>query len=152
MMLDVIQGRQPHHSWLRHGGVETLESYNFDGSLDFLPPDHVEFLDSLGDFFEFEDYFFTHAAYDPDLPLTSQPEELLRWYSLSLGIPAPHINGKIGVVGHTANRDGEVNDYGHLICLDSYCYGGGWLSAMELRTRQLWQANEDGDLRKLFKQ
>lgn len=147
MMLAVVRQEEPHHAWLRHGGVETLESYDFDGELDFLPPPHREFLDALGDYFTHDEFFFTHAAYDPDIPLEHQPVELLRWYSLADGIPAPHRSGKTAIVGHTANREGEILDLGHLICLDTYCYGGGWLTAMDVRTRRVWQASEDGRLR-----
>ncbi len=48
MMLSVIRGGAPHHDWVRYGGVETLESYGFDGDLDFLPEEHHDFFDSLG--------------------------------------------------------------------------------------------------------
>ena len=147
MMLDVLQGQQPHHNWLRYGGVETLDSYGFDGDLNFLPDDHLAFFDSLGDYFELDDFFFTHAAYDPELALEQQPTELLRWHSLNEGVPPPHASGKTAIVGHTANREGEIVDLGHLICLDTYCYGGGWLTAMDLRNRTLWQASDQGDLR-----
>ncbi len=147
MMLAVVRGEETHHGWLRHGGVETLESYDFDGQLDFLPPAHAEFLESLGDYFIHDEFFFTHAAYDPDVPLENQPVDLLRWYSLTEGVPAPHQNGKTAIVGHTANREGEILDLGHVICLDTYCYGGGWLTAMDLRNRTIWQASEDGEMR-----
>jgi serine/threonine protein phosphatase 1 len=147
MMLNVIRNGEPHHGWLRHGGVETLDSYGFDGDLDFLPPDHDRFFDSLGDYFVSGDYFFTHAAYDPDLPLEHQSTEMLRWYSLTEGLPPPHQSGKTAVVGHTANRDGEILDVGHLLCIDTYCYGGGWLTAVDLHNRKLWQASPEGRLR-----
>ncbi len=147
MMLDVILHGAPHHEWLRFGGVDTLESYGFDGDLDILPPEHQEFFDSLGDYFVHEDYFFTHAAYDAHIPLEHQPTEMLRWYHLTEGVPGPHHSGKIAVVGHTANKDGEILDAGHIICLDTYCYGGGWLTAMDLNTRQIWQASDTGVLR-----
>lgn len=147
MMLAVIRDGQPYHGWIRHGGVETLDSYGFDGNLDFLPPEHEAFFDSLGDYFEMDGFFFTHAAYDPDVPLDSQSPDMLRWYSLTEGLPAPHFGGKTAIVGHTANRDGEIMDVGHLVCIDTYCYGGGWLTAMDVRTRECWQASEDGRLR-----
>lgn len=147
MMLEVLHHGESHHSWLRYGGVETLESYGFDGDLDFLPVSHQDFLDSLGDFYVSGDFFFTHAAYDPEVPLEEQDIEMLRWYSLTNGIPAQHLSGKTAVVGHTAHRGGEILDSGHLVCLDTYCYGGGWLTAMEMNTRQVWQANKAGDLR-----
>ena len=147
MMLDVLRHGDPHHAWLRYGGVETLESYGFNGDLNFLPPEHDRFFDSLGDYFESQDYIFMHAAYDPALPLDQQQTEMLRWYSLTQGIPGPHVSGKIAVVGHTANRAGEIVDAGHLLCIDTYCYGGGWLTAMELHSRTVWQASQQGELR-----
>ncbi|WP_390620263.1 metallophosphoesterase family protein [Rubripirellula amarantea] len=147
MMLEVVRHGEPHHNWLRYGGVETLESYNFDGGLDFLSPEHDRFFDSLGDYFVTDDYFFTHAAYDPGLPLEEQSTEMLRWYSLTEGVPPQHISGKTAVVGHTANRHGEILDVGHLLCIDTYCYGGGWLTAVDLKTRKYWQASDDGVLR-----
>lgn len=149
MMLAVVRDGAAHHNWLRYGGVETLDSYHFDGDLDFLPPDHDQFLDSLGDYFVFEDYLFTHAAYDPETPLEHQTSDMLRWYSLTDGLPAPHQSGRIAVVGHTANRDGEVLDAGHLICIDTFCYGGGWLTALELNSRTVWQASQEGTMREL---
>lgn len=147
MMLDVLRNGSPHHAWLRYGGVETLDSYGFTGDVNILPPEHNQFFDSLLPFFEHEDFIFTHAALDPVLPLDQQPDEMLRWYSIEQGVPGPHISGKTTVVGHTANREGQVVDVGHLICLDTYCYGGGWLTAMDLRTRQVWQASQEGNLR-----
>ena len=63
------------------------------------------------------------------------------------GIPGPHQSGKTAVVGHTASEEGEVLDADYLICLDTWCYGGGWLTAMDLRTRQTWQANQQGQSR-----
>lgn len=147
MMLSVIRNGAPHHEWIRHGGVETLESYGFDGDLDFLPQSHHEFFDSLGAYFEHGDFFFTHAAYDPDVPLNEQSRESLRWYSLNSGLPAAHQSGKIAVVGHTAQRDGEILDVGHLLCIDTYCYGGGWLTAVDLTNRTMWQASATGQLR-----
>ena len=89
MMLQVIRHGEPHHAWLRYGAVETLESYSFDGNLDFLPPEHNEFFDSLGDYFEHDNYFFTHAAYAPDVALADQTAEMLRWYPLTSGSLRP---------------------------------------------------------------
>jgi len=148
MMLAVLQGEREHADWLRFGGVETLESYGFQGDRDFLPPEHAQFFGELLNYYETDDFFFTHAAYDPQLPLEEQPAELLRWHSLRDGMPEPHQNGKTAVVGHTANRSGQIVRTDHLICLDTYCYGGGWLTAMDLRTGQTWQANQAGELRR----
>ena len=146
MMLEVLNNSGPHHAWLKYGGVETLESYGFDGDLDFLPSSHKEFLGSLGDYYTHGNFFFTHAAYDPEAAFDEQEIEMLRWHSLTDGIPPQHFSGKTAVVGHTANRDGEVLDVGHLVCLDTFCYGGGWLTAMEMNSREVWQADNQGRL------
>jgi serine/threonine protein phosphatase 1 len=81
MMLRVLRHEQPHQAWLQFGGVETLESYGFNGDLNFLPAEHAEFFDSLRDYHEQGNFFFTHAAYDPVFPLAQQPVDALRWHS-----------------------------------------------------------------------
>lgn len=146
MMLDVISGETPYQGWVQHGGVETLDSYGFDGRLNFLPAEHVAFFESMVDYYETDSHFFVHANYDADVPLDDQEIEVIRWRSLRDGIPDPHISGKIAVVGHTANHDGQILDLGFLIALDTYCYGGGLLTAMDLKTGEVWQTSEEGRL------
>lgn len=147
MMLRVLRGEQPHQAWLQFGGVETLESYGFNGDLEFLPPEHVKFFGSLVDYYAEEGVFFTHAAYDPLLPLDRQPADTLRWQTLRDGIPLPHVSGAMAVVGHTADTNGDVLDAGHLICIDTFCYGGGYLTALDVRNRAIWQVTQNGHLR-----
>ena len=57
------------------------------------------------------------------------------------------MSGKTVIVGHTPQVDGEVLDLGHLICIDTYCFGTGWLTAMDVDTGEIWQADQDGILR-----
>ena len=148
MMLDVISEKEPPFGWLKHGGVDTLDSYGFSGDMSVIPDSHRQFFDSMVDHFETDTHFFTHANYDPNLPLAETGIDLLRWVKLTQITPGPHANGKIGVVGHTHDRGGEIFDVGHLICLDTYCYGGGWLTAYDLLNNQFWQTNSEGELRK----
>lgn len=146
MMLAVLQGEPP-HEWLRHGGVQTLESYGFVGDLSVVPDRHVEFLNAAFPLLEFSDHFFTHGNYDPSLPFDEQTPEMLRWTSLIMSTPGPHVSGKKAVLGHTPDKSGEVFDIGHLLCIDTYCYGGGWLTATDVVSGQIWQASEEGALR-----
>jgi serine/threonine protein phosphatase 1 len=69
------------------------------------------------------------------------------WTHLHLRVPPPHASGKTVIVGHTPQVDGEVLDLGHLICIDTFCCGGGWLTALEVHTREIWQTDRDGRLR-----
>ncbi len=147
MMLDVVRDNQPPYRWLQYGGVETLDSYGFAGDMGVIPQSHHEFFAAMKDYFETDEFFFVHANYDPELPIHEQPRVLLRWHKLTDSTPRPHRNGKRAVVGHTHDRGGEIFDIGHLVCIDTYCYGGGWLTALELNTGQLWQSNMQGELR-----
>ncbi len=145
MMQAAIQGQSETALWLANGGAQTVQSYG--GSLANTPEEHLDFLNRCVPFFETTHYFFVHANYSPHLPLEKQPAFSLYWEHLHAYTPTPHMNGKIAVVGHTPQRSGNVLQLAHLICLDTYCYGRGWLSAMELNSGQIWQANNKGEIR-----
>ena len=147
MMLGVFIKKSDPHTWFRHGGAATLDSYGFQGDLSVIPESHVEFLRSFVDSVETDSHFFVHANYDPQLPLGEQPSRTLRWLSLDRTIPDSHISGKIAIVGHTPDRSGEIFSLKHLKCLDTYCHGGGWLTAMEVQSGQVWQTNDEGKVR-----
>jgi hypothetical protein len=51
-------------------------------------------------------------------------------------------------VGHTPQASGKVLKHSHFVCLDTYCFGGGWLTAMDLDTDEVIQANRHGHLRR----
>ena len=138
---DYLQGPM----WVQSGGLETLDSY--DGAPENVPLEHFNFLRHTKAYHETDTHIFVHANYDPGLALGDQPEELLYWEHLSRRMPGPHYSGKIAVVGHTPQADGEILDVGHLICVDTCCYGGGWLTALDLLAGTKWQANNDGVLR-----
>jgi serine/threonine protein phosphatase 1 len=38
-------------------------------------------------------------------------------------------------------------DLGYLKCIDTLCHGGGWLTALEVGTGKVWQANLAGEMR-----
>lgn len=131
--------------WIQCGGDATLASYG--DTLDDIPFDHIQFLSRCRPWHETATHFFVHASYLPDVPIDRQPPYQLRWSSLYESQPEPHISGKIAVVGHTAQRSGLPLDLGHLKCIDTYCHGGGWLTALDVESGQMWQANQEGALR-----
>jgi len=147
MMLSTVIHGEPPERWLRYGGTATLDSYGFGGNLQVIPPAHIEFLSSFTDYYEAESHFCIHGNYDASQPLDQQSARLARWTSLDMQLPAAHCSGKTAIVGHTADSSGEVFSLPYLKCLDTYCYGGGWLTAMELASGKLWQTNEQGQLR-----
>jgi serine/threonine protein phosphatase 1 len=147
MLLSILDG---HHymlgDWLAFGGLATLDSYETENPTD-IPEEHVEFLRSCVPVVELPTHFFVHASYLPRKPLAKQPAEVLRWESLRERVPKPHRSGKTCICGHTSQKSGDVLYAGHLVCIDTWVYGEGWLTALDVYSGRLWQANQDGQLR-----
>lgn len=80
--------------------------------------------------------------------MAAQHVGMLRWESLRDMTPGPHESGKVVIVGHTSQKDGEILDLGHLKCIDTFCHGGGCLTALEVGTEEVWQADQDGNQRR----
>ncbi len=143
-MLRVIEGKESHQDWLRFGGVETLESYGFDGDLNSWPPDHMNFFSVAKRELYLQDNYFLL------MPLTTQS---CRWTSnpvrCCVGIharryPPAHASGVTAIVGHTANRQGEVLDFK---TPDLYRYlllRWPLLTALDVHNRAIWQVSRDG--------
>ncbi len=147
MLLDVCHGRMDMLSgWLIYGGDATVSSYG--GHIpDGVPEEHIDFLESCLPFYETDQHFFVHANYHPDLPLSQQPGTALRWESLRHRTPLAHYSGKTAIIGHTAQKNGEVFDLGYLKCIDTWIYGNGWLTAMDVESGQIWQSDKYGKIR-----
>jgi len=145
MMLHAKDGRSDFQFWLNCGGDSALDSYGSTSKLDLIPKSHFRFLESCRSYFETDTYIFVHANFKPDVPLEQQDDHTLRWLSLRDYVPSPHCSGKIALMGHTPQP--EILDLGHLICIDTNCCDGGWLTAFDVDTKQCWQVNENGQLR-----
>lgn len=131
--------------WKQCGGAATLASYG--GSVESIPREHVEFIRQCGLAYETETHIFVHANYDPELDLPDQDQHVALWRHLSMQVPEPHKSGKTAVVGHTPQMDGEILDAGHLVCIDTFCFGTGYLTAYDVATKTIWQADRSGTLR-----
>jgi serine/threonine protein phosphatase 1 len=132
--------------WMRCGGKVCLDSYGSTGDIELVPASHLAFLKSCRTYFETEQHFFVHANYKPDVPLKRLDIFTLYWCSLRDYVPPMrHCSGKVAIVGHTPQP--EVLDLGYLKCLDTGCCNGGWLTAMDVNSGQIWQVNERGELR-----
>jgi serine/threonine protein phosphatase 1 len=145
MVIDLHHGGEGLDDWLNWGGRETLLAYECAHPRE-IPVKHIEFLEACVTYHETERHLFVHASYDPELPLDCQPPQLLRWASIRFNPPGPHRSGKIAIVGHTVQRDRRIIDLGHLICIDTGLYSGGWRTAMDVETKMVWQADADGRL------
>jgi serine/threonine protein phosphatase 1 len=149
MMQEARKGADYLSGWLACGGRETLQSYGdsaVGGTLDDVPAEHWRFLnDVCVDWYEIDTHFFVHAQANPHLPLDEQPLYLLHWEALYE--TAPHESGKIMVCGHTKQRSGLPRNWGHAVCIDTWVYGDGWLTCLDVMSGKLWQANRKGETR-----
>lgn len=133
--------------WENCGGVATLNSYEFGAKLADIPAEHWALLDTGVPFFETDEFIFTHANYFANLPMDEQPEYALRWALFDPPKERPHFSGKTVFVGHTEQKDAEVLDLGFATCIDTTCWKYGWLTAIDARTRDVWQASRWGMMR-----
>ncbi len=152
VMLEALAGQRGAFSELIDmGGRATLASYGAEkiteADLVRVPPDHRAFLSRCRDDYETDTHIFVHAQYDPDSPMAEQSPHRRRWDSIRDGIPDSHISGKRAIVGHSSQKSGEILDVGHLVCIDTFCYGGGWLTALDVDTGETWQFDRDGRAR-----
>ena len=147
MLLAAVDGTVPLHDWLIHGGDETLDSYGKGMAPSRLPSEHVAYIRTWIDYYETPSHFFAHGNYLARKPLDQQPWHESRWESLRNFLPRAHCSGKTAIVGHTSNKRGEIYNLGYLVCIDTYCHGGGWLTALEPETGKTWQTNLEGEYR-----
>jgi len=145
MLMAVLHGSLPVDVWRENGGDSTIVSYG--GSLDRIPVAHRRFLARCRHYHETESEIFVHAGYVAHLPLSEQPDQVLFWEHLMSIPPPPHISGRVAFVGHTPQRGGRIVNWGHLVCIDTYCFGGGYLTAVDCDTLDCWQSDRHGFLR-----
>lgn len=141
MMVDARTNREACGNWYYCGGWDTIRSYGLEEPGDFskVPESHWLFLEEdLLDWYELDSHFFVHANAYPDYPLEDQPSFMLHWEHLYN--PRPHSSGKIMVCGHTKQSSGRPLVMEHTICLDTWVYGNGYLTCLDLDTGRYWQA------------
>jgi serine/threonine protein phosphatase 1 len=154
MLLDALRDHSALRRWLTCGGGQTLRSYGWAPGgrrstlAEWIPERHRKFLADCRPYHETATHLFVHAGFLPELPMNRQPGQALRWRVTDATSAAPHSSGKVAVVGHTAQRSGEMLDLGFLVCIDTNCHRGGWLTALETSTGQVWQADRAGILRR----
>lgn len=145
IMKDAMQDSSKFKFWMNCGGDATLGSYG--GDMRNIPQHHMIFFQHCQSFYESSDHIFVHASYQHDLPMHEQFPEVIFWEHLTEEVPPPHYSGKKVLVGHTPQIDGEIYDMDHLLLLDTFCFGGKWLTAIDVTSGEVWQADNHGNLR-----
>lgn len=153
LLADALRDTVHLKRWLALGGADTLRSYGWQPGgprrrlADWFPAAHRAFLAGCRPFHETPTHLFVHAGYLPDRPLADQPGLALRWRTCDAASAVPHASGKVVVIGHTPQHSGEVLDLGFLLNIDTNCVRGGWLTALDVGTGRVWQADRAGRLR-----
>ena len=147
MLQSVAFGGMNADIWISSGGKATVTSYG--GSLEKIPVTHREFLRSLRPHYETTESIFVHANYDARVAMDELGDELRYWTHLGPAMPPPHFTGKRVYVGHTPQANGCVLDMGYLVGVDTYCFGTGYLSAMNIETDEVIQVDKKGFRRRV---
>lgn len=145
MMLRSRQRADDCQLWLQVGGAQTLASFGLPPThhgLMSVPSHYITWLQNAKDHLETDKFIFCHATPDHDKPMSEQTSETWRWRHLQ-DLPHRHISGKTVVCGHTPQPDGDVYCMDGLICLDTYAFGGGKLTALDVLSGTLWQVDVD---------
>jgi serine/threonine protein phosphatase 1 len=144
MFLDSLTVEEVREPWMGFGGLETLISYGEHAEdTGELPAEHVAFLKSGLDYIETESTIFVHASLEPGKPLPEQSPESLRWAKLTRReLPLP--NGKRVICGHTAQKSGRVWVGNGWVCIDTFAYGGMYLTALDVGNDLIYQARQSG--------
>ena len=132
--------------WYQIGGFETLESYG--GSLADVPPEHFRWISRLRPFYETATEIFVHANLESRMTLANQTRDWLRWKHLEPSQP-PHKSGKRVICGHTQQEDGYPLVFPGWVCIDTCAYKLKWLTALDVGSNHVWQANEAGQSREM---
>jgi serine/threonine protein phosphatase 1 len=145
MMVEAFRGgRSEKKMWQSVGGVQTLGSYGQyagrSGTLEDVPAQHWNFLETqLVDYHEIERFIFVHATVLTSLPLDEQTTDALMWEFLPPAMK--HVSGKTVICGHTSQREGEPKVVPGAVCIDTYAYGNGWLTCLDVLEGRYWQAD-----------
>jgi serine/threonine protein phosphatase 1 len=152
MMLAAREDLEHFEEWLNCGGKQTLAAY--EAAEDWatfsqaIPAQHWRFLEeSCVPFHEVDAHFFVHANVYADLPLEEQPDYMLYWEKIDPATWRPHESGKTMICGHSVQRSGRPLELDHAICIDTWVYGDGWLTCLDVELEAYWQANERGEKR-----
>ncbi|PQO31789.1 metallophosphoesterase family protein [Blastopirellula marina] len=140
------------HTWMMYGGEETMLSYGVTEEecipehLVSIPEAHWLFLDETClNYYQTETHIFVHANVWPALPLEEQSDSFLFWERFANN--GPHCSGKKVVCGHSSQKSGWPLNVGHSVCIDTWVYGEGWLTCLDVESGKFWQANEKGERR-----
>ncbi len=134
MLLDWVLNGRNYDLYLYNGGSSTIRSYSQEGSF-HLPPEHLDFFNTLRLYYETDRYIFVHAGLREGIPLAEQNPHDLIWIREEF-IYSPHDFGKTVIFGHTPLQ--RVLMTPNKIGIDTGAVYGGTLTCLELPTQRFY--------------
>jgi serine/threonine protein phosphatase 1 len=144
MMLEALESGVQGSMWMMHGGESTMASYG--GLVENIPQAHVDLMANSLNYWETDKDIYVHANLEPGIPFETQDERILRWTHLT-GRETAHPSGRRVLCGHTPQPNGLPSIRDGWVCIDTYAYGGMYLTAVDVETNEMFQANQNGDTR-----
>jgi serine/threonine protein phosphatase 1 len=149
MMMEARHSLKKHKEWINQGGDATLGSFgvlkdrNWSGKIDASV---WNFLEATKKYHQIEKYLFVHAGLEPETTIENQRNENLYWKKYQT--PKKYSNENIVICGHTSRRNGEIANFGHTICIDTFASGGQWLTGLNISSGEYYQSNQKMETRK----
>lgn len=132
-----------------YGGSLTLKSYKISDKQDWISQidkAHWDFIDSCLPYFKIGDFIFVHGGLEKNKSLEEQKEHYLFFEKFEKPLIYDPI--KTVICGHTARKNGKIANFKHTICIDTYAYGGMWLTCLNVETNEFLKANNKGQIEK----
>ncbi len=149
LMLDARDQIINAEAWFSVGGRQTMESYGGGEVPDWnsVPAAHWDFLrHRLRRWHETATHIFAHANVNAMLPMPEQSDDWLFWRRFDEA--HPHFSGKTLICGHTAQKNGLPIILPDRVCIDTWVYGDGWLTALDLSADIVVQTSQRGAVRR----
>lgn len=149
MMISAQKSPEIFVEWLHFGGDRTLDSYkinDYQNWMNKIDKTHWRFIDSCLNYLEIGKFIFVHAGLETHKSIDEQNMYHLFWKKYVE--PEVYDLTKTVICGHTSRKNGEVADFGHTICIDTYAYGGMWLTCLNVETGEFLKANNKGEIKK----
>jgi serine/threonine protein phosphatase 1 len=147
-MMDARMSGTAFNLWMNAGGDKVLSSFGLP--LTYTPDWHKsveskywQFLEQTQPFMQIDKWIFVHSGLQTGVSLNNQSEEWLYWKKQE--IPQMYSNKNIVICGHTSRKNGQISDFNHTICIDTFAYGGQSLTALEIESGKFYQCNEEGE-------
>jgi serine/threonine protein phosphatase 1 len=135
------------HAWIHFGGDTTLNSYKIKPKKKWaskISKEHWAFIDNTLPYHQIGKYIFVHAGLEPGKSLEEQNKYSLFWKKYVT--PTAYSDHEIVICGHTVRKNGEIANFGHTICIDTYAYGGKWLTCLNVESGDYIKTNEMKEL------